>query len=92
MDQKPERFIHQDHGDSPASHRLVDHQEVVDAAGDAVGQPGPTIFEWKAVLVDASQPCVEIGNDLLRTDDKEYVTRSGSNRTELAAAGRRHKK
>ena len=75
---EPKRLIHQDDGDSAGGDRLVDDEDVIHSAGNAVGQPGPPILKRKAVLVDASQSRDEIGNDLLRTDDEYYVTRSGS--------------
>jgi len=86
---EPELLIHQDRRDTAGSDRLVDNQEVIYSAGNAVGLPGPQVLKRKAVLVDASQPGVEIGNDLLTTDNEDDVTRSGDDWTELAAAGRR---
>ena len=89
---EPKRFMHQDCGDPAGGDRLVDDEDVIHFAGNPVGLPGPPIFERKAVLVDASQSGVEIGNDLLSTDDEYHVTRSGSDRTELAPARGRNKK
>src|SRR3989442_13641500 len=71
---------------------IVDNQEVIYSAGNAVGLPGPQVLKRKAVLVDASQSGVEIGDDLLTTDNEDDVTRSGDDWTELAAAGRRDQK
>jgi len=73
---EPKRFIHQDRGDSPGDDRLVDDEDVIYSAMNTISLPSPPILKRKAVLVDALQSCVEIGNDLLRTDDKYHVTRS----------------
>src|SRR5256886_7948784 len=89
---EPELLIHQDRRDTAGSDRLVDNQEVIYTAGNAVGLPGPQVLKRKAVLVDASQPSVEIGDDLLTTDNEDDVTRSGDDWTELAPAGRRDQK
>src|SRR5712671_2839423 len=86
---EPEQRIHQDRRDTAGSDRLVDNQEVIYSAGNAVGLPGPQVLERKAVLVDASQSSGEIGDDLLTTDNEDDVTRSGDDWTELASAGRR---
>src|ERR1700682_5681654 len=85
-----ERLIHQDRRDTAASDRLVDNQEVIYTAGNAVGLPGPQVLERKAVLIDAAQSGVQIGDDLLTTDNEDDVTRSGDDWTELAPAGRRN--
>jgi hypothetical protein len=61
---EPERFVHQDCGDPAGGDCLVDDEDVVRSAGNAVGLPGSPILERKAVLVDASQSRVEIGHDL----------------------------
>src|SRR5207237_9803346 len=74
------------------SDRLVDDQEVRYSARNAVGLPGPRVLKRKAVLGDASQSGVEIGDDLLTTDNEDDVTRSGDDWTELAPAGRRNQK
>ena len=76
-------LIDQDRRDPAGSDRLVDDQKVIYAAGNAVGLPGSQVLKWKAVLVDASQSGVEIGDDLLATDDEDDVTRSGDDWTEL---------
>src|SRR5207245_2804275 len=89
---EPELLIHQDRRDSAGSDRLVDNQEVIYSAGNAVGLPGPQVLKRKAVLVDASQSGVEIGDNLLTTDNKYDVARSGDDWTELAPAGRRDQK
>src|SRR5262249_23023182 len=68
---------------------LVDDQEVIYAAGNAVGLPSPQVLKRKAVLVDAPKPCVEIGHNLLTADNEYDVPRSGRDWTELASAGRR---
>src|ERR1700692_2617770 len=86
---EPELLVHQDRRDPAGSDRLVDNQEVIYSAGNAVGLPGPQVLERKAVLVDASQSGVEIGDDLLTTDNEDDVTGSGDDWTELAPAGRR---
>src|ERR1700674_1812069 len=88
----PELLIHQDRRDTAGSDRLVDNQEVIYSAGNAVGLPGSQVLKRKAVLVDAPQSGVEIGNDLLTTDNEDDVTRSGADWTELAPAGRRDQK
>ena len=87
-----ELLIHQDRRDTAGSDRLVDNQEVVYSAANAVGLPRPLVLKRKAVLVDASQPGVEIGDNFLTTDDEEDVPRSGDDWTELAPAGRRDQK
>src|SRR3979411_1356441 len=87
-----ELLLHQDRRDPAGSDRLVDDQEVINSAGNAVGLPGPQVLERKAVLGDASQSGVEIGDDLLTTDNEDDVTRSGDDWTELAPAGRRDQK
>jgi hypothetical protein len=69
---EPKRFIHQDRSDPARSHRPVDDEDI-SLAENAVGLPGPPILKRKAVLVNASQSCVEIANDLLRTDDKYHI-------------------
>src|SRR5690348_13951653 len=89
---EPERLIHQDRRDSAGSNRLVDDQEVIYSAGNAIGLPGSHVLERKAVLVDASQSGAEIGDNLLTTDNEYDVTRSGDDRAELAPAGRRDQK
>src|SRR2546423_5118335 len=89
---EPELLIHQDCRDTAGCDRLVDNQEVIYAAGNAVGLPGPQVLKRKAVLVDASQSGVEIGDDLLTTDNEDDVTRSADDWTELAPAGRRDQK
>ena len=89
---EPELFLHQDRRDTAGSDRLVDNQEVIYSAGNAVRLPGPRVLKRKAVLVEASQSGVEIGDDLLTTDNEDDVTRSGDDWTELAAAGRRDQK
>src|ERR1700730_15839861 len=89
---EPELLIHQDRRDTAGSDRLVDNQEVIYAAGNAVGLPGPQVLKRKAVLVDASQSSVEIGDDLLATEDEDDGTRSRDDWTELAPAGRRDQK
>src|ERR1700687_2284769 len=85
---EPELLIHQHRRDTAGSDRLVDNHEVIYSAGYAVCLPGPQVLKRKAVLVDASQSGVEIGDDLLTTDNEDDVTRSGDDRTELAPAGR----
>src|ERR1700682_4129084 len=87
-----ERLIHQDRRDTAGSDRLVDNQEVIYSAGNAVGLPGPQVLKRKAVLVDASQSGVEIGDDLLPPDNEDDMTRSGHDWTELAPACRRDQK
>jgi hypothetical protein len=62
---EPELLVHQDRRDTAGSDRLVNNQEVIYSAGNAVGLPGPQVLKRKAVLVDASQSGVEIGDDLL---------------------------
>src|SRR6266704_2295319 len=89
---EPELLIHQDRRDPAGSDRLVDNQQVVYSAGNAVGLPGPQVLKRKAVLVDAAQSGVEIGDDLLTTDNEDDVTRSRHDWTELAPAGRRDHK
>src|ERR1700694_1649475 len=86
---EPELLIYQDRRDTAGSDCLVDNQEVIYTAGNAVGLPGPQVLKRKAVLVDASQPGVEIGDDLLATDDEDDVTRSGDDWAELTPAGPR---
>ncbi len=83
---EPERFIHQDYGYPAGGHCLVDDQDGIYSTGNAVGLPGPPILKRKAVVVEASQSCIEIGNNLLGTDDQDHVTRPGSDRAELAPA------
>src|ERR1700687_3237794 len=85
---EPELLVHQDRRDTAGNDRLGDNQDVIYSAGNAVGLPGPQVLKRKAVLVDASQSGVEIGDDLLTTDNEDDVTRSGDDRTELAPAGR----
>src|SRR5258707_5230252 len=87
-----ELLVHQDRRDTAGTDRLVDNQEVIYSAGNAVGLPGPQVLQRKAVLVDASQSGVEIAGDLLTTDTEGDVTRSGYAWTELASAGRRDQK
>jgi hypothetical protein len=89
---EPKRLVHQDRRDTAGSDRLIDDQEVIYSAGNAVGLPGSQVFKGKAVLVDASQSGVEIGDDLLTTDNEDDVTSSGDDWTELAPAGRRDQK
>src|ERR1700680_3153203 len=89
---EPELLIHQDRRDPAGGDRLVDNQEVIYSAGNAVGLPGPQVLKRKAVLVDASQSGVEIGDDLLTADNEDDVPRSGDDWTELAPAGRRDEK
>src|SRR5450432_2383865 len=84
-----ELLIDQDRRDPAGSDRLVDNQEVIYSAGNAVGLPGPPVLKRKAVLVDASQSGVEIGDDLPTTENEDDVTRSGDDWAELAPAGRR---
>src|SRR6266581_2184571 len=86
---EPELLIHQDRSDPAGSDHMVDNQEGIYTAGNAVGLSGPQVLKRKAVLVDASQPGVEIGDNLLTTDNEDDVTRTGDDWTELAAAGRR---
>src|SRR6266853_697799 len=86
---EPELLIHQDRRDTAGSYRLVDNQDVIYSAGNAVGLPGPQVLKRKAVLVDASQSGVQIGDGLLTTDYEDDVTRSGDAWTELTPAGRR---
>ena len=88
---EPKRFIHQYCGDPAGGDRLVDDEDGIHSARNAVGLPGPAILKREAVFVDASQSCVEIGNDLLRADDQYHMTCPGSDRTELAPAGGRNK-
>lgn len=73
---KPKWFIHHDRSDPASGQRLVDDKDVVHPAGNAVGPPGPTILERKAVLGDASHSSVEIGHNLLRPDDEHHMARS----------------
>src|ERR1700687_2314048 len=87
---EPELLIDQDRRDTAGRDRLVDNQEGIYSAGNAVALPGPQVLKRKAVLVDASQSGVEIGDDLLTTDNENDVTRSGDDWTELAPAGRAH--
>src|SRR6202011_3137338 len=89
---EPELLVHQDRRDTAGSDRLVDNQEVIYSAGNAVGLPGPQVLKRKAVLVDASQSGVEIRDNLLTTDNKDDVTGSGDDWPELAPAGRRDQK
>src|SRR2546423_1593751 len=86
---EPELLVHQDRRDPAGSDRVVDDQQVIYTAGNAVGLPGPQVLQRKAVLVNASQSRVEIGDDLLATDNQDGVPRSGDDWTELAPAGRR---
>src|SRR5258708_39664075 len=86
---EPELLVHQDRRDTARRDRLVDNQQVINAAGHAVGLPGPQVLKRKAVLVDAAQSAVEIGDDLLTTDNEDDMTRSRDDWTELAPAGRR---
>src|ERR1700730_1939905 len=89
---EPELLVNHDRRDPAGSDRLVDNQDVIYSAGNAVGLPGPHVLKRKAVLVDASQSGVEIVDNLLTTDNEDDVTRSGDDWTELAPAGRRNQK
>src|SRR5438105_14069452 len=85
-------LVNQDLSDTAVSDRLVDNQDVIYSAGNAVGLRVPHVLKRKAVLVDSSQSGVEIGDDLLTTDNEDDVTRSGDDWTELAPAGGRDQK
>jgi hypothetical protein len=42
---EPKRFVHQDCGDPARGERLVDDEDVIHSAGNAVGLPGPPILK-----------------------------------------------
>src|SRR5436305_9307388 len=86
---EPDRFAYHDRGDSPWRHHSVDDEDVVDATRDPVRLAGPSVFQGKAVLVDAPQPGCKVGHDLLAADHQDHMTCSRRERPELAPAGRR---
>ena len=61
---EPERLVHQDGGDTSRSDGVVDDKETIHSAGNPVSLAGPGVFRREAVLIDASQPGVQIGDDL----------------------------
>ena len=65
---------HQDRGDSTRCSHVVDDENVVHSARDAVGLPGAAVLEREAILVDPSQSSSEVGDDLLTAYHKNDVS------------------
>jgi len=55
---------------------VVDDENVVHSARDAVGLPGAAVLEREAIPVDPSQSSSEVGDDLLTVYHKNHVTRT----------------
>jgi hypothetical protein len=58
-------FTNKDRGDSARLYYAIDDQDVVYAAWYAISAASSIVLEWKAVLINASEACVDVGNDLL---------------------------
>ncbi len=71
-----DHLINQDRGDSTRRSHVVDDENVVHSARDAVGLPGAAVLEREAILVDPSQSSSEVGDDLLTAYNKNHVTRT----------------
>jgi NAD(P)-dependent dehydrogenase (short-subunit alcohol dehydrogenase family) len=68
-----ECLVNQDRGDSTWRGHVVDDENVVHSARDAVSLPGAAVLEGEAILVDASQSNSEAGDDLLPAYHKNHV-------------------
>ena len=82
---KPKRLVDEDGGNSISRDRVVDDQNVVDSAGNAIRLSCPPVLEWERVFEDSPDPGIEVGNDLLTSDNEDDVFGSRHDGTQLAS-------
>src|SRR5437016_4910754 len=82
-----EFLLHQDRRHALGDQYAVDDKNVVRAARHPVDPARPLVLQRVTVLLNAPQPRLEVGNDLLAADDEDHVRSTRDQWTELAAAG-----
>ena len=87
---KPKRLVDEDGGNPVNRDRVVDDQNVVDSAGNAIRLSCPPVLEWERVFEDSPDPGIEVGDDLLTSDNEDDVFGSRHDGTQLASTGGRN--